>query len=278
MNELNLICKNNLVYADSRDVAELVGKQHSHLCRDIAGYIEVLGKNPKMDSSKFFIKSSYQQAGNGKEVTCYLLTKKGCDMVANKMTGEKGILFTATYIEKFYEMEQQLRVAAPVDDLKEKRLVVMHRNAKVREANIWLKLAQGGNENFKQICRTYAANLLAEREIVALPEVDRKTYTATEIGKILGISANKVGRLTTAHKLKTAEYGGWYHDKSRYSNKEIETFRYHENVIDKLKEILKNNKKGAKITNDDIIYAQENLPDGIDSIIIERIDCDEEDA
>lgn len=29
-------------------------------------------------------------------------------MVANKMTGEKGILFTATYVDKFYEMEHQL--------------------------------------------------------------------------------------------------------------------------------------------------------------------------
>lgn len=241
MNELNLICKNNLVYADSRDVAELVGKQHSHLCRDIAGYIEVLGKNPKMDSSKFFIKSSYQQAGNGKEVTCYLLTKKGCDMVANKMTGEKGILFTATYVEKFYEMEQQLRVAAPVDDLKEKRLVVMHRNAKVREANIWLKLAQEGNETFRQVCRTYAANVLAEKEIVSLPQLKEKTYSATEIGKILGISANTVGKIANANGLKTAEYGEYFHDKSRYSNKEVESFRYYENAIDAFQKIIKMN-------------------------------------
>lgn len=27
-------------------------------------------------------------------------------MIANKMTGEKGVLFTASYINKFYEMEQ----------------------------------------------------------------------------------------------------------------------------------------------------------------------------
>ena len=93
-----LICKDDVFYADSRQVAELVDKRHDHLVRDIDGYIKTLGKNPKLGASNFFVESSYKQAGNGKEVRCYLLTKKGCDMVANKMTGEKGVLFTATYL------------------------------------------------------------------------------------------------------------------------------------------------------------------------------------
>lgn len=92
---------------DSREVAEMVDKTHAHLCRDIAGYIEVMGKNPKLVSSNFFIERTYKQAGNGKEVKRYDITKKGCEMVANKLTGEKGILFTAEYVERFNEMEQE---------------------------------------------------------------------------------------------------------------------------------------------------------------------------
>ena len=272
MNNLVKI-ENNQSVVSSRDIAGHFEKAHGDVLKSINNLVRQnsLTKNMFIEKSREY---------RGQNFRYYLMNRDGFSLLVMGFTGAKALEWKIKYIQAFNDMEQQLRekVVKPADDLKEKRLVVMHRNAKVREANIWLKLAQGGNENFKQICRTYAANLLAEREIVALPEVDRKTYTATEIGKILGISANKVGRLTTAHNLKTAEYGGWYHDKSRYSNKEIETFRYHENVIDKLKEILKNNKKGAKITNDDIIYAQENLPEGIDSIIIERIDCDEEDA
>ncbi|WP_178389819.1 hypothetical protein [Bacillus cereus] len=30
-------------------------------------------------------------------------------MVAFKMNGEKGVLFTATYVERFYDMENQLK-------------------------------------------------------------------------------------------------------------------------------------------------------------------------
>lgn len=93
---------------DSREVAEMTGKDHAHLLRDIGGYIEIMGKNPKLDSSNFFIQSTYRQARNGKENPCYLLTKKGCDMVANKMTGEKGVLFTAAYVTAFEKMREHM--------------------------------------------------------------------------------------------------------------------------------------------------------------------------
>lgn len=91
---------------DSREVADMVGKRHANLIRDIENYIEVMGKNSKLSSSNFFIERTYKQAGNGKEVKRYDITKKGCEMVANKLTGEKGILFTAEYVERFNQMEE----------------------------------------------------------------------------------------------------------------------------------------------------------------------------
>ena len=92
---------------DSREVAEMVGMRHDHLIRNIDHYIGVMGKNPKLGASNFFIERTYKQAGNGKEVKRYDITKKGCEMVANKLTGEKGILFTAEYVERFNQMEKQ---------------------------------------------------------------------------------------------------------------------------------------------------------------------------
>lgn len=87
---------------DSRDVAKMLGKTHAHLVRDIDRYINDLDQNPKLDSDQFFIESSYQ-AGTGKNYKCYLLTKKGCEFVANKLTGRKGTIFTATYVSLFNE-------------------------------------------------------------------------------------------------------------------------------------------------------------------------------
>lgn len=106
MTNLTIINQNGQLLVESRQVAEMVDKEHSHLMRDIRGYMEVLGQS-NFGLSNFFIESTYLSEQN-KTLPCYLITRKGCDMVANKMTGEKGVLFTATYVTRFEEMEQEL--------------------------------------------------------------------------------------------------------------------------------------------------------------------------
>lgn len=91
---------------DSRDVAKMVGKLHRHLMRDIKHYIKVMEDSPILDSPKFFIESTYISEQN-KKLPCYLLTKQGCEMVANKLTGDKGIIFTAQYVSLFNQYEQE---------------------------------------------------------------------------------------------------------------------------------------------------------------------------
>lgn len=107
MNELSIIHKNGVDVIDSREVAEAIGKEHRHLIRDIRNYAEVIENStePNFGLSDFFIPHTYTDS-TGRTLPCYLLTKKGCDMVANKMTGEKGVLFTAAYVTAFEKMRQ----------------------------------------------------------------------------------------------------------------------------------------------------------------------------
>lgn len=107
MNELTIICRDKQLYVDSREVAKITKIRHADLLRKIGKYESVL-LNAKLRSVNYFKESNYID-DSGKENKCYLLTRKGCDMVANKMTGDKGILFTALYIDQFYQMEQQLK-------------------------------------------------------------------------------------------------------------------------------------------------------------------------
>ncbi|WP_226466461.1 Rha family transcriptional regulator, partial [Bacillus subtilis] len=107
-NTLKLIELNGQYLADSRDVAEMTGKRHSDLIRTIKGYIDTILTDAKLRSSDFFITSTYEDS-KGEIRPCFLLTKKGCEMVANKMTGEKGVLFTAEYVTRFNEMEHYLQ-------------------------------------------------------------------------------------------------------------------------------------------------------------------------
>lgn len=107
MKELTIKNYNGVNVTDSREVAEMVGKAHDKLLRDIRGYMEIISRSPKLESENFFIESEYINSRNQKQ-PCYLLTKQGCEMVANKMTGEKGILFTAEYVQAFNKMEQHI--------------------------------------------------------------------------------------------------------------------------------------------------------------------------
>jgi len=75
--------------------------------------------------------------------------------------------------------------------------------------------------------------------LIPLPKSERKTYSATEIGQMLGISSNKVGALANKNNLKTKEYGELVWDKSPYSAKEVQSFRYYDEVVPVLKEILR---------------------------------------
>ena len=70
------------------------------------------------------------------------------------------------------------------------------------------------------------------------PLIEQRTYSAKELGDVLGISANKVGRIANAHGLKTDEYGMLYLSKSEHSDKQVETWRYYDCAIDKFKSIL----------------------------------------
>lgn len=91
---------------DSRDVAQMVERNHYELLKSIRQYGEYLadGEIPVGD---FFIENTYLDANNQPRPN-YLITKKGCDMIANKTTGKKGVLFTAAYVSAFEEMRQAL--------------------------------------------------------------------------------------------------------------------------------------------------------------------------
>lgn len=92
----------------SMEVAEMVEKKHCDLLRDIRKYCTHLAES-KIALGDFFSESTYLDANNQSR-PCYLVTKKGCEFIAHKLTGQKGTEFTAKYINRFHEMEQELTV------------------------------------------------------------------------------------------------------------------------------------------------------------------------
>lgn len=99
---------NDNLALDSREVAKMLPKRHDHLVRDIDTYTSYIHQTPKLGTDDFWKESSYS-AGTGKHYKNYLITKKGCEFLAHKMTGKKGTIFTATYINRFHDMELALQ-------------------------------------------------------------------------------------------------------------------------------------------------------------------------
>ncbi len=108
----NLITKNTIETIPSYEVAEMMDKKHYEVLKmiqgtsDRDGIIQVLN-DVQMDVVDFFIESTYVDS-KGEERLCYECTKMGCDMLANKMTGKKGILFTAKYVKAFNDMQEAI--------------------------------------------------------------------------------------------------------------------------------------------------------------------------
>lgn len=80
---------------DSRDVAEMVEKDHGKLMRDLRRYEKQFIES-KIGFNDFFRISEYKDS-IGRLLPCYRITKKGCEFIAHKLTGTKGTIFTARY-------------------------------------------------------------------------------------------------------------------------------------------------------------------------------------
>ncbi|HFR4217693.1 Rha family transcriptional regulator [Bacillus sp. A260] len=181
-------------YIDSLEVAEMVGKQHKHLLRDIDKYLEVFLTNPNMDSLKYFVTAKYLDL-KGEPRRKYLLTRKGCELVANKMTGEKGILFTVAYIDRFHEMEKAIEQPALPTTYKEALLQL------VEQVEATEKLQAQLNEQAPAI--EYHDKVLSIEGFMTIDE------TAKELGLRSAQQLNQM--LKDKGVIKRSGRGSWLH-------------------------------------------------------------------
>lgn len=208
-NQVEIVKKvNNQEAMDSRDVAKMIGKTHAHLMRDISRYINDILTDPKLDSLDFFIESSYEDA-KGEVRKCYLLTKQGCEFVANKLTGKKGTIFTATYVGLFnqYQAEHNGKMIGADKNLTRENLefklkwLAEMRKQNVNKAHelrnqdvkLYLELGKVADDYQRPRMATDFRNE-AIRAMQALPVGARREYSATEIDNIIGVSPIAIGK------------------------------------------------------------------------------------
>lgn len=100
----------------SLEVATMVGREHKNVMRDIEKIKGDLGQL-NLEHTPYFNYSTYIHQQNNQEYPMYLLTKQGCELYGNRMTGIEGTAFAIKYIERFNEMEQVIENRLPSDPL-----------------------------------------------------------------------------------------------------------------------------------------------------------------
>ena len=183
---------------DSREVAKMIGKLHKNLMRDIHRYINDLTTSSKLSPLDFFIGSNYKDA-KGEIRDCYLLTKMGCEFVANKMTGKKGTLFTAQYVSLFNEYQEEHKAIEA--HMTSDEIVVRNRELNFKEQ--WLKEmeAQNANKRAELLLKIaghthgdlYQQLMNEATDQLMFPVYQDKVFTAGDIASQLGVSPYTIG-------------------------------------------------------------------------------------
>lgn len=126
-----------------------------------------------------------------------------------------------------------------VDEIKKRNLEIRERYSRVKEAEFLKSLIQySKSDTYTDVLVAESARVATGREILPLPKLEEKTYTAEEVGKMLGITSNKVGRIANAYNIKNNENGVIVHDKAKHCNKEVEGFRYNQKGIAQIKKYI----------------------------------------
>ena len=123
----------------------------------------------------------------------------------------------------------------------EKALQIQEMDTRIRMSEQFLKLAEIEttlSKNYRDILISKSVEALAGEQLLPLPKVTQKTYSAKEVGEMLGVTAQRIGRIANLNNMKTDEFGEFYKDKSPYSSKEVDVFRYNDKAVEQFKKLL----------------------------------------
>lgn len=198
----------------SLEVAEMVGREHKNVMQDIRKISADLGQL-KIQPSSYFTESTYKNSQN-KTQPMFLLTKQGCELYGNRMTGIEGTAFAVKYVERFNEME---RISQPSYMLEDP----------IERAKQWIQEQQEKQLLLEE--NTKKDQIIGELK----PKADYTDrilqssglMTISQIAKDYGMSAQQMNKLLHDLSIQYRQSGQWllyskYHAKGYTHSDTIE--------------------------------------------------------
>ena len=212
----------------SLEISEITGKEHKNILADVRDEISKLGT----ERGQLIFQPSYYINEQNKKQPMFVANIQGVLQLGARYSAD----VRYKLIEKVTKKET---VKTKENTFKNDLLDIEKDKIRLEKSRILKELSQSfTNEKYREILQIYSANALYDEPILELPAIEKKSYTATEIGKKLGITSMKVGSIAKKQNLKTDEYGYWALDKSRHSNKQVESFRYYDNIIEEIRKYI----------------------------------------
>lgn len=211
---------------------------------DRSGVQKIIDRNDYLKDVEYSVQDKMSST-DGKQYDTRIFTEDGIyevTMLSKQPKARAFRAFVRKTLKALRKGEMILVQPQTVDaelEIKKMRAEAMLNNSRTRQAKLILDMQK--NKTLSpvavELLQVNALEVLSDQAIDYRPEVE-KTYTATDIGTELGISPQKVGSIANKHNLKTSEFGYFALDKSPYSNKQVESFRYFEKGRKKIKEIV----------------------------------------
>ncbi|WNW16695.1 ORF6N domain-containing protein [Lactiplantibacillus plantarum] len=186
-------------------------------------------------------KSGFTQNQINATKNIYLLSERGYSKLLKILEDDKAWEIYDELVDNYFNMRQSIKENQP-SLVAGKRLEIMEKNAATRKANLLYKIAQATNsETSSQSLLAQAAKELTGE--MTIPVMKRKEYSASEVGKLVGKSANMIGRICNRLGLKAEQpgqnkYGRWSNSKSQHSDKEVPQWLYFDEGVKAIKDYV----------------------------------------
>lgn len=179
------------------------------------------------------------QWGNANSI--YILSERGYAKLLKILDDDKAWDIYDQLVDNYFNMRVAIKNNEP-SLVQQRRLSIMEDNAATRKASIMYKIAMAtDSKTSSQYLLALAAKELTGE--MTIPTMKEKEYSAEDVGKKLGITSNKVGRIANKIGIKAEqpgqnEYGRWGNSKSRYSSKDVPQWLYSEKGLQAVKSAL----------------------------------------
>ncbi|MDU7067544.1 MAG: ORF6N domain-containing protein, partial [Clostridium perfringens] len=188
----------NIHQKQFRHVNEAINNNRKRF-KDSIDIVDLKGTDFAVDlvDSEIYTQNSINASKN-----IYLLSERGYYKLLKILEDDVAWEQYDKLVDGYFNIRKQLSSGqAPKEikpNLKEKEIQTRFNNSLARKANALLKIANDPlttKERKKALLAQATEILTGSKEIKTLPQPIKKTYSATEIGKKLGITPQKVGRL-----------------------------------------------------------------------------------